>query len=248
MVTYVVDGLVIEVLGGNGSLDDLLQDLLAELLGRDVRGVLSGNDDSVDTLRNDSTAILLVLDGDLGLGVGAEPRERSVTTSGRHSGVQLVGKHEGKGEELRGLISGIAEHDALVTGTELLESLIVVKTLGDIGGLLLNGNKQVASLVVKALLGVIVADVLDGIPDHLLVVDVSSGRDLAKDHDHASLGSGLAGDLGQRVLSQAGIEDGIRNLVGNLVGVTLTNRLGLVEEKCRLATGMDTLAGSRGGS
>lgn len=65
MVTYVVDGLVIEVLGGNGSLDDLLQDLLAELLGRDVRGVLSGNDDSVDTLRNDSTAILLVLDGDL---------------------------------------------------------------------------------------------------------------------------------------------------------------------------------------
>ena len=36
-------------------------------------------------------------------------------------------------EELRGLVGGITEHDTLVTSTELLKSLIVVKTLGDLG-------------------------------------------------------------------------------------------------------------------
>ena len=36
---------------------------------------------------------------------------------------------------------------------------------------------------------------LDGVPDHLLVVDLGLGGDLAADHDHAGLGHGLAGDL-----------------------------------------------------
>jgi hypothetical protein len=40
--------------------------------------------------------------------------------------------------------------------------------------------------------------------------------------------------LGERVLSKAGIEDGIRDLVSNLIGVTLTDRLGGEEESVRL--------------
>lgn len=137
---------------------------------------------------------------------------------------------KGEGEQLGGLVSGIAEHDTLVTGTKLLKSLVVVQALGDIGRLLLNGDEQVESLVVEALGGVIVADILDGVTDDLLVVDVSAGRDLTEDHDHAGLGGGLASDLGQRVLSQAGIENGIRDLISNLVGVTLANRLGLIKK------------------
>jgi hypothetical protein len=35
------------------------------------------------------------------------------------------------------------------------------------------------------------------------------GGDLTEDHDHTSLGCGLASDLGKRVLCEAGIEDGI---------------------------------------
>lgn len=41
-------------------------------------------------------------------------------------------------------------------------------------------------------------------------------------HDHTGLGSGLTGDLGVGVLSQTSIEDGVRDLVTDLVGVTLT--------------------------
>lgn len=40
--------------------------------------------------------------------------------------------------------------------------------------------------------------------------------------DHASLGGGLAGDLGPRVVLEAGVEDSIADLVADLVRVTLS--------------------------
>jgi len=44
---YVIDGVVVEVLGGDNLLDDLLHDFLSELLSRDVLAVLSANDNGV---------------------------------------------------------------------------------------------------------------------------------------------------------------------------------------------------------
>ncbi len=102
-----------------------------------------------------------------------------------------------------------------------------MKALGDIRGLLLDGDEKVASLVVETLGRVIVADILDGVADNLLVVDLCLGGDLAEDHDHTGLGGGLTGNLGEGILSQAGIEDGIGDLISDLVGVALTDRLGL---------------------
>lgn len=222
-----VDGLVIKVLLGDDLLDDLLLDLLAELLGGDLLRVLGRDDDGVNTEGDNGTVVVLVLNGDLSLGVGAEPREGAVAAGSRHGSVELVGEEEGEREELRGLVGGVAEHDTLVTSTELLEGLLVVETLGDIGRLLLNGDEEVEGLVVEALGGVIVSDVLDGLADDLLVVELGLGGDLTEDHDHTGLGGSLASDLGEGVLSQAGIEDGIGNLIGDLVGVTLTDGLGL---------------------
>ncbi len=95
-----VDGLVINVLGGDHRLDDLLLDLLAELLGGDVLAVLGGDDDGVDTDGDDGTVVVLVLDGDLGLGVGSQPREGTVAAGSGHGSVELVGEEQGQGEEL----------------------------------------------------------------------------------------------------------------------------------------------------
>lgn len=230
-----VDSVVVEVLLGDDLLDDLLLKLLAELLSGDVGRVLGRDDNGVDALGNNGAVVVLVLNGDLGLGVGPQPREGAVTAGSRHGSVELVGEEEGEGEQLGGLIGGIAEHDTLVTGTKLLEGLIVVETLGDIGGLLLNGDEEVKGLVVETLLGVIVTDVLDGVTDNLLVVELGLGGDFTEDHDHTSLGGSLASNLGEGILRQAGIEDGIGDLIGNLIGVTLADRLGLF--KGRLETG-----------
>ena len=216
-----VDSLVVEVLLGDGLLDDLLEDLLAELLGRDVGAVLGGHDDGVDADGNHGTVVVLVLNGDLGLGVGAQPGQAAVPASGRHGGVELVGEEEGQGEELRGLVGGIAEHDTLVTSAQLLEGLLVVKTLSDIRGLLLDRDEEVEGLVVEALLRVVIANVLDGLADDLLVVKLGVGGDLTEHHDHTGLGGRLAGNLGEAVLRQAGVEDGIGDLIRDLVGVAL---------------------------
>lgn len=179
-----VDGVLIEVLGWDGGLDDLLKDLLTELLGGDVLRVLGRDDDSLDLLWDNSSTIVLVLNGDLGLGVWAQPWEGTITTGLGHVGVKLMGEEEGQWEEFWGLIGSITEHDTLVTSSELLKSLLVVKTLGDIWGLLLNGNQDVAGLVVETLSRVIVTDVLDSVTDDLLVVEVGLGGDFTENHDH----------------------------------------------------------------
>lgn len=222
-----VDGVVIQVLSRDGLLDDLLLDLLSELLGGDIGAVLSRDDYGVDAEGNDGTVVVLVLNSDLGLGVGSEPGEGAVAAGGGHGSIELVGEEKGEGEELRGLVGGISEHDTLVTSTELLEGLIVVETLGDIGRLLLDGDEEVEGLVVEALGRVVVADIPDGVTDYLLVVELGAGGNLTEDHDHTGLGRSLTGDLGEGVIAQAGIENGIGDLIGNLVGVTLTDGLGL---------------------
>lgn len=102
-----VDGLVVQVLSGDDLLDDLLKDLLAELLGVDFGAVLGGNDNGVDALGDDGTAVVLVLNGDLGLGVGSQPGEGTVVSGLGHGSVELVGELDGKRKELGGLVSGI---------------------------------------------------------------------------------------------------------------------------------------------
>jgi hypothetical protein len=237
--TYVVDGLFINVLGWDGLKNNLFLDLLSQLLGGDISAVLGRDDNCVNTERNDGAVVMLVFNGDLGLGVWAEPRKSTVSSGSRHGGIQLVRHEEGEGEKFGGLVSGIAKHDTLITSTEVLESLLVVETLGNIWGLLLNGNEEVKCLVVETLGRVIVADVLDGISDNLLVVQLGLGGDLTKYHDHTGLGSSLASNLGEGILSQAGIKNSIGHLVGDLVRVTLAYRLGLL---CKLVCQIQRLS------
>ena len=185
---HVVDSAVIQKVSGDNLANDLLLEDSTELLSGDIVSVLSGDDDGVDTQGLDGTTIVGVLNGDLSLGVGQQPGDGAILTGSLHGSVELVRVQDSEGQELRGLVSGITEHDTLITGTELLKSLLVVKTLSNVGGLLLNGNQDVASLVVEALLGGIVADVLDSATNDLLVVQVGLGGNLTEDHNHTCKG------------------------------------------------------------
>ena len=118
----------------------------------------------------------------------------------------------------------------MITGSELLESLVELEALGDIGRLLLDTDHHVAGLVVETLVGVIVADVFDRAADDALVVQLGLGGDLTQDHDHARLRGGFTGHLGGGILPQAGIENRIRYLIADLVWMTFTDRFGGEEE------------------
>lgn len=78
---YVVDGLVIKILGWDNLVNDLLLDLLAQLLSGDILGVLGRDNDGVDSDWDNGAVIVLVLNGDLGLGVRSEPWQASVAAS-----------------------------------------------------------------------------------------------------------------------------------------------------------------------
>mmetsp|Transcript_20976 Transcript_20976/g.66462 ORF Transcript_20976/g.66462 Transcript_20976/m.66462 type:complete len:461 (+) Transcript_20976:322-1704(+) len=210
----VEDGLVIEVLGGDDGLDHVLVEVGGDLVVGDILVVLGGDEDSVHALGDHGAVLVLVLDGNLGLAVGAEPGADAVLADLGQLVADLGGEHVGEGHELGGLIGGVAEHDALVAGANLLELLgaHAVDALADVGGLLLKVAEHLAVVAVEADVGGGEADLAAGLAHDLLVVDLSLGGDLTEYHHHAGLGAGLAGDLGLGVLLEASVEDGIGDL------------------------------------
>ena len=122
----------------------------------------------------------------------------------------------GQRHERGGLVSGVTKHDTLITSAGVL-NLGGIDRLGNVGGLFLDGHDHVASAVVETLSNIIITDLLDCLADHLLVVNSSAGGDLAEDHDHASLGAGLASNTGHGVLLNTGIKDSVGHLIANLI-------------------------------
>ncbi len=95
----------------------------------------------------------------------------------------------------------------------------------DVRRLLLDADEGAAGLVVEPVVGPRVADVADGLADHRLKVHVGRRRDLAEDRDETCRRGRLAGDAGVRVLAEDRVEDGVRDLIAHLVGVTLGHGL-----------------------
>jgi hypothetical protein len=201
----VIDGPIVKEVLRDNLLDHLFQYLLPELLRRDLLSVLCRNDDRVHAQGNRRAAVFLILDRDLGLRIRAEPRERAIATRSGQRGIEFMRKHNRERHILGRLVRSIAEHDALIARTVVLERA-VVEPLCDIGGLLLDRDEDVARLVVEALGRVVVPDVLDRVADHLLVVELRFRADLAEDHDHACFRGRLASDLRRGVLLETGIE------------------------------------------
>lgn len=221
-------------MSGNDLLDDFLLNFRTELVNGNVLRVLATDDDSVNANRHNSSTVVLVFNGDLSLGVRSQPRERAVFTGSCHGEVESVGELDGEGEVFRGFVGSISEHDTLVTSTKLLQSLLVVQSLSNISGLGLNGVHDIACLVVETLVRAVVTNLLDGIADDFLVVEVGFCGDFAENKDQTGLGGGLAGNFGEGVFFQAGVEDGIGDLVADLVGVALTDGFGGEEESARV--------------
>ena len=212
--------------------DDLLDAELLDLAVRDVVGML-GRDDHV--LDGDGAAVD-VADGDLRLAVRAQPfgaLGAGLAEAGQLA-VEAVGEHDRGGHELGGLGGGVTEHDALVAGAHLgvllALGLALVDALGDVRGLL---GEQVGDedlVGVEDVVVVHVADVADRGADDFLEVDLGLGGEFAGDDDVVALDQGLAGDAGEPVLRETGVEDGIRDAVGDLVRVALADGFGREDE------------------
>ena len=124
-----------------------------------------------------------------------------------------------------GVTAGVAEHHALVAGA-LVVGLGALHAAVDVGALLVQGGHHAAGIAVEHVLGLVVANVIDGFPDSGLDVHVGLGLDFAHHHDHARGAEALAGDLGFGILREELVQDGVTDLVGHFVGVAFGNGFG----------------------
>ncbi len=200
---------------GTTGLDHLLEDVLAHGLDGNEAAVLGGDDDGVHAHR----PVALVLDRDLALAVGPQVVDEALAADLRQAAGQLVRQHDRQRHQLGRLAAGVAEHQALVAGAP------GVDTHRDVRRLLVDRGDDRAGLVVEAVLGAGVADVLDRLPDDRGEVDVRRGGDLAGDEGEPGRDHGLARHAAHGVLGDQRVEDGIGDLVGDLVGVSLGHGL-----------------------
>ena len=156
------------------------------------------------------------------------------------------------GHEGLGLVGGIAKHHALVAGADQVDRVgggaglglkRLVDALGDIGGLLVDEAHDAAGIAVKTELGAVVADAADDAAGNFLYVDIGLGANLAGNDDGAGGHESLAGAAD--VLHVGGhavgcnialllelyffgedcVEDGVADLVSDLIGMTFGHRL-----------------------
>ena len=176
-----------------------------------------------------------VLEGDLGLRVGAEVRDGSGLADLGEALRHAMCEVDGQRHEHVGLVAGVAEHHPLVAGALLVELVVlagtagahlfgVVDPLGDVGRLLVDRDHDAARVPVVAEALAVVADVADGATHRRGDVHVGIGGDLSCDDRQPGGDHGLAGHPGLGVLGEDRVEDGVRDLVGHLVGVTLGHR------------------------
>ena len=181
---------------------------------------------------------LVVLVDDAHLGLAVRPQVRELAGA-PHLGEALsepVREPDRKRHQVRRLVAGVPEHHPLVAGALSVQLVLApapgphlgreVHALGDVGRLLVERDDHPAGDPREALVVVVVPDVADRLSDEPRHVDVGRGSDLARDDDEPGREERLASDPALRVLLEQSVEDGVRDLVGDLVRVALCDRLG----------------------
>ena len=201
----------------------------------DPLAVLRRDDDALDLDGlAASVLVLLVAHRHLRLAVGAQVQQLlGLAHRGEPAG-EPVREHDRQRHQLFRLVRRVAEHHPLVARADAVERVVVaalrlerrVDALRDVGRLLVDRDEHAAGLGVESVLRTRVADLADALAHDARNVDVRLGRDLAADDDEAGGDERLAGDARLRILAQDCVEDGVRDLVGDLVRMPFGDGLG----------------------
>ena len=139
-----------QFLGNNGQ-NHLLLDCLPQLIHIHVSGMLGGNHHGIHR----HGLIVFVFHCHLGLSVRIEERQRAVLAHLRQAKRHPVAQGNGQGHSFGRLGAGVAEHHALVAGTDIRFLAAVpgfqgvIHAHGDIRALLVNGGHHGAGIAVE---------------------------------------------------------------------------------------------------
>ncbi len=196
-------------MGWNDGFDNLLPDILPDLFHGYIGPVLGRNHYGVDPDRPP----LLVLDGNLALAVGPEVGQFPVFPDLGQAAAEFMGQGNGHGHELRGFVTGKAEHHPLIAGSDFLQGVGcpllclqgLVHAQGNVRRLFIDGGDDGTGVAVEAEFGPGIADFLDGLADDLGNIHIALGGDLPHHQNQPCADGCFTGNPGFWVLGQDGI-------------------------------------------
>ncbi len=154
---------------------------------------------------------------DLALAVRTKVRHFAALADFAQLLAELVGQRDGSRHQLFRLVGGIAEHHALIAAPPVSTPMAMSPDC------LLMEEITGAGVRIEAIEGVVVSDGGNDAAHEGLEIDISLGGDFSGDDDEAGGGECFAGDAAIGVLFEAGVEDGVGNLVGNFVGMPFSH-------------------------
>ena len=133
------------------------------------------------------------------------------------------------------LVTRVTKHHSLVAGALAIEFVFaalaranffaLVYALRNVRALFIDGNDDATGIAIETVQRVVVTNVFDYFASQLWNVDICRSGDLASYNTQTGSEKGFAGDSTLWVFRQNCVQDGIRNLVGHLVGVSFGNAL-----------------------
>ena len=213
----VVVGIFIQPLRRDHSLNYMLQNSCPQLIISHGLSMLSGDHHRIHP---NHFPFSVVLNRNLRLPIRPQKWKSPILPHLRKPHRKLVRQRNRSRHQLLRLITSIPKHHSLVAGAA------GVYSQGDIARLFVDGGDYGAGIAVETVEGVVVSDGLDGAADYVLKIDVGFRRDFSGDDYESGGGQGFTGDAATGIFSQAGVEDGVRNLVGNFVGMAFSDRFG----------------------
>ena len=144
---------VFEHISWHDFVDDLLGESLLDGFIIDIRGVLSGNENVVNSGWFDHTLFsFFILNNNLRFAVWSQPWDLTVLSLDGHDLAELVSENMRVWVENLSvpLISGISEHKSLISGSHIGFVLGFVHSSGNVGILCVNVNNDLAVVAIKS--------------------------------------------------------------------------------------------------
>ena len=132
---------------------------------------------------------------------------------------------EGQGHVALGLVGGIPKHHALITSA-LGFGCVFFDALVDVRRLFVDGRNNPAGIGIEHVFGFGITNATNRIAGDHLSVHIACCFDFTGQDGQARCDQGFASNFGAGILGQEGIQEGVRYLVGDFVGMAFGNGFG----------------------